>query len=100
MFSRLDYIQNKCTHHQYYEQFLNDNIVGFVRSAFPEGVLKGSKDPHFNDIDLYRWDRLAPVVISLCAPGIFKKITGSGNCSLSDTVCIAKTAAKRIRDGE
>src|SRR6478736_6838692 len=44
---------------QYYGQFVTPGCIAAVRQAFTLEELRRSIDPHLNDIELARWDRVA-----------------------------------------
>ena len=84
MYTRLDYINGKCYHDEYYSQFVNTEIIKIV-----ETMLKRIPDPK-----LHHWDRLD--ISEVINRDILFNLTGSRNYTLSDQVCIAKQAAKFI----
>jgi hypothetical protein len=93
MYTRKDYLDKKCTHRQYYAQFVDDNVKKRVFSLISLKKLLSAKDEYLNDIKLELWDR----VLSPLPTYIGDKIRDSGTFpSLSDCVCIAKEAAKQI----
>lgn len=96
MFTRADYMQNRCTHREYYVQFVSDGICNLVRLHIGEERIKSSTDPHFNDIPLRLWDSLDYSMRAMCASKL--REAGSAGMSLFDTVCIAKEAAQQIRE--
>lgn len=59
MYMRKDYLNGKCTHRQYYGQFVNEKIKNTIKSWLPE-LIKciDDGDIHFNNIKLIRWDCL------------------------------------------
>lgn len=81
-FTRKDRLENKCTHREYYAQFVTDRIKSLVKSQFGEQLFN-STDPHLNDIPLSKWDNLSGTVLR-------------SGFSLSDCVCTLKEAAKQI----
>lgn len=100
MISRSEYVAGNVSHDEYYGQFVTDALLQVVKSRFGE-ALQGSRDEHFNDIPLQRWDAVAEYLGDI-SPDIVRaiaKANGSGGISLSDKVCVLKRAAKRIRDG-
>lgn len=91
--TRQEYMSGQATHAQYYGQFATDAVTRFVVSAIGKKALRASKDPHMNDVPLARWDALHPALHSMCSARLAK--TGAtGGYSLSDSVCIAKQAAR------
>jgi len=97
MITRKEYMAGKFTHREYYGQFVTDAIKTLVRNHIGEQVIKRSEDPHLNDIPLRRWDNLHQAILSICGKAIAS--TTTGGIRLSDTVCIAKEAAKQIQIG-
>ena len=59
MFTREDYMGKVCTHQQYYSQFVTPGIIKLVKTHIGDKELLTSRNPHFNDIPLARWDRLS-----------------------------------------
>jgi hypothetical protein len=98
-FSRDDYMATppRCTHRQFYGQFVTPYVREFVRAHIGEARIKASTDEHFNDIPLHLWDRLDYNMRAMCE----QKLRDAGDFwSLSATVCIAKEAARQIKDGQ
>lgn len=92
MFTRADYIAGKCTHRQYYAQFVSDATKETVIRTFTIARLSASKDEHFNDIPLHKWD-MAPLI----GNGISAKLKAGGDwLSMATKVCILKEAARQI----
>ena len=83
-YSRKDYTSNVCTHRQYYAQFVTEQIINIVKMNIGLKTILNSTDRHMNDIALSKWDYLHGII--------------AGANSLSDTVCIAKEAARQIRE--
>ena len=96
-FTRQDYLDNQCSHREYYAQFINQGVKNRVQQALGLENIQKSTDPYFNDIPLMCWDQaMIPV------PGwIAIKMKELGDyATLSSAVCIAKEAAKQIKNGE
>ena len=94
MLTRQDYIDGKCTFDDYYGQFVTDTIRFIVEGTIGVERIMRSTDPHLNDISLYSWDRLEPLI----KPLIKEQMKKAGDhVALSSVVCVAKTAAKLIR---
>lgn len=94
MFTRKDYIDGNCTHHQYYEQLANESnartiLLDYAKMQPEELAEKLAQDQHLNNIPLHTWDTLG---VLLAAP--FEKYgdypTESGK------VCTLKAMAKII----
>lgn len=98
MITRQDYINKKATHEDYYSQFVDDSVLDTVKSFIGESVIKNSTDKHFNDIPLKEWDSLKPFILSSTGKSL-AKANGRGGVSLSDCVCVAKQAARIIKEG-
>ena len=105
--TRADYMENSSElHHAYYSQFVNNSIIGLVKSRIGVDRIKDSKNEWFNDIPLKEWDNLHN---SCCAMMNRKKALqavpikdkpGFFNWSLSDSVCTHKAAARIIKETE
>jgi hypothetical protein len=88
MYTRADYLEHKCTHEEYYSQFVTAGIMRLVTSTFGKERLQAAfdSDRHFNTIPLAQWDRIAPHVnVSLKPYGDYLTLSGQ--------VCILKQAA-------
>ena len=105
MYTRKDYMNNVCTHHEYYSQFVTPGVISLVKTHIGEQKLLTSTDPHFNDILLAKWDRLSEWTRSYintkqwatCEnPSLVAE--GKYPWSLSSNCCILKAAAKMIVD--
>ena len=83
-YTRQDYLDGKCTHREYYAQFVNGEVKRIVGDRIGMSKILASTDDNFTNVPLKYWDRLH---------GNF-----SGAKSLSDTVCIAKEAAQQLKD--
>lgn len=115
MIKRKDYLDGKYTHREYYDQFVNNEVVGRVLQHFGIDRLLASTDEHLNDIPIREWDRLAGFVwqrhggqeIAVVKPRTnldvlpidyeLLKAAGDG-ISNSTLVCIYKEAAKQIKE--
>ena len=93
MFTRQDYLNNNCTHQEYYNQFVNDDIKKIVLNHFGYNKIKKSysEDKNLNNIPLQSWDNLA---YFLNFREEFKKYGDFE--SLASKVCILKNAARQI----
>jgi len=103
--TRKQYLTNKVSHDQYYGQpaFCTPEVKSMVARAIGLKRILESTEPHFNDIPLRQWDDLHPAVILLVGNSLREAngtggIYGTGGISLSDTVCIAKAAARLIKE--
>jgi len=84
-YTRDDYMSGKCTHSEYYGQYVNTAVRGFVLNVIGEKMLRGSTDKNFNDIPLVMWDRMHPYLVRFAPDN-----------SLCASVCLAKEAARQI----
>lgn len=93
MFTRSQYLNKECTHDEYYGQLVTELTVHQVNRFIGSDRIKNSKDPHFNDIPLSEWDRVGALVNRPL------KLRDLGDyATISSGVCIAKAAARQIRD--
>lgn len=92
MKTRQDYINKKCTYEEYYAQFVNDNVKLMVKDHIGINVILNSKDEHFNDIPLKKWDLIG------LPYGIRDLLKEAGDFyTLAGQVCILKAAARQIK---
>lgn len=96
-FTRKQYLNKECSHNEYYGQFVSPGLVDMVSCMIGEGRIKRSSDPHFNDIPLRDWDSLNGLIREYCGRSI-AEANGTGGISLSDTVSVAKAAARQIKE--
>ena len=107
--TRAQYLNREVDHETYYDQFVNKAVRDTVSLCIGESRIKASTDEHFNDIPLENWDRMSfhklrdgtvvPAILPDWCLQAVSKANGSGGYSLSDVVCIAKAAARQIRNG-
>lgn len=104
IYNRKEYLNGEIHHREYYAQFVNANLRDYVRKSIGRKLIVESKDESFNDIPLDAWDSIAHTMRYLMNTEEFKYASDSKpgfiNWSLSDGICIAKTAASIIRDLE
>ena len=97
MFTRTDYLDGKCTHQQYYHQFVDERIKAIVLCRFDRETLAHhfAKDTFFNTINIRTWD-----VMSL--PGyVADKLKQAGDyLTLAGQVCVLKQAAREIVEND
>ena len=102
MFTRKDYMEGRCDHSTYYGQFVTESVRNRVAQEIGLERIKASKDPHFNDIPLGEWDRLIGWAGQRVLRPMFSDIPlskyGENNSCCTHT-CIAKEAARQLRDG-
>ena len=84
----------KTAHRAYYAQFVTP--AHFSRLKSLANRIKLSRDPHFNDIELRTWDRLA-VPIPAGSVSIMREC--GDYPTLAGAVCILKEAAQQIKEG-
>lgn len=97
MKSRKEYMKGEISHDEYYSQFVNDDIIDYVRRTIGEERIKESKDKYFNNIPLRLWDNMQGDIVMMCGRKL-KDVSNGGVVSLSDCVCVAKQAARMIKD--
>ena len=97
MFTHKDYvIERKCTHQQYYAQFVTEEIKMIVVLNFGLDTLKEAyqEDRTFNTIPLHRWDSLG---IFLNVPIMHDKFKQHQDfISQASIVCVLKEAARQV----
>jgi hypothetical protein len=86
-------MNNKCSHQQYYAQFVNDNVKLMVKDRIGLDIIQKSRDEHFNDIPLRLWDNCG-------LPYGIKDLLKQAKDwhSLSAQCCILKEAARQIKE--
>ena len=90
-FSRKDYMDKTCTHREYWSQFVGTPTRDRVLRVIGKDRLLASKDEHYNDIPLWRWDLIS------VEQGTRSALEARGDClSPSGVVCIAKEAARQL----
>jgi hypothetical protein len=96
MNTRQDYLNNKCTHREYYAQFVTPRIKDEVRKYFGVEQLKRAlaTDEHLNSIELHKWDALGGYPARRLSGAALKE-AGDGS-TMATTVCILKEAARQI----
>lgn len=94
MFSRKDYLGNKCSHREYYGQFVDEFTKVRVLNHINLERLKSSEDEHLNDIPLQTWDDIG---INLTRVDCLREAGDSH--SLAGAICINKEATRQILEG-
>lgn len=94
MITYKDYMDKKATHREFYGQFVTPAMIEQVVAYIGVSKLLASTDEHLNDISLGKWDGMHQWLVPYYAPAM-KKADPKGGVSLSDTVCVAKEAAKQ-----
>ncbi len=96
-FSRADYLARKCTHREYYSQFVSNSLVSQMASRFGKEHLKECflTDEHLNNIPLKIWDGLEMAYRS----AFYHNVKEAGDTySQSSGVCILKESAKQAAE--
>lgn len=94
MKTRQEYLDGKCTHEEYYNQFVDSRVKQIVLTRHTKEDLKKaySKDESLNSISIRVWDSLAE---NIRYKGPELKEVGD-YLTLSGSVCILKAAARQI----
>lgn len=106
MKTRKQYMDGTVSFDEYYGQFVNDEVLRAVKNGIGVDAIKASKNEHFNDIRLEKWDRLAGFHFigseMISRPhgvpwGMGPKLKEAGEgFSAATAVCILKQAARRL----
>lgn len=97
MRTRTDYLNGRCTHHEYYSQFVTQAVKDLVTEHIGGADFLSKKlveDPNLNNIPLDIWDQV--VTNHRWVGGINEQGNGKKIYSLSNGVCVLKTAARMI----
>jgi hypothetical protein len=101
---RARYMRHEITHHEYYGLLVDLLGEESLRATLPLQTTPEkwraliAEDEHLNNVSLRKWDQLDPYVRGLVRQTDAAErvaITGSNGWSLSDSVCVLKTAARR-----
>lgn len=100
---RKQYVAGEKTFDEFYGQFITPTIVQYVKTVIGEYRIKNSIDPHFNDIPLHKWDNMSNQIAQFIDRDLWRDAHEWDDpktypWSKSDGVCIAKTAARRIKN--
>lgn len=82
-------MDGKCTHREYYAQFVTPEIKVDILRIIGLKALMASTDPHLNDIQLGTWD-------GICSNAHHKMREAGDFLTMAGNVCIAKEAARQI----
>jgi len=93
-YTRRDYLYERCTHVEYYSQFLTDEVITYVDNAIGHERIINSEDESLSDIEIRHWDRIVYNLKPLVSDEIL--IEAQEGWSLMTGVCIAKQAARCI----
>ncbi len=91
-----DYIG--ATHREYFGQFVDENVMATVLNRIGLDKILNSTDKHMNDIPLKQWDMLHPWMLYYNQTAMEYLDKFNQGYSLSDTVCVAKEAARQIQE--
>lgn len=81
----------------YYGQFVNADVKRVVLNFIGVNRIMNSTDKHFNDIPLAMWDNLfGALKMSFLKKNM--EINNNNCVSLADIVCMAKEAARQIKE--
>lgn len=94
MINRSEYMARRVPHDGYYGQFVTLPVLQLVREHIGIASILCSQDEHFNDIALAHWDAIEPALRQLVS------LPPDETWSLSTSCCIAKSAARRIKESE
>lgn len=94
-FTRKEYMDHKCTHREYYGQYVSDSLKARVKDDIGLKRLIKSKDEYLNDIPLKLWDNI-PMPYSV--QDAMKK--NGDFLTQAGIVCIAKEAARQVIEYE
>ena len=98
METRKQYLDGKCSHREYYSQFVTAGVKSSVLSRVNKERLTNSTDKHLNDIPLSTWDGIGQLIRQEPS-GLSKRLEAAGDyCTQAGLVCIAKEAARQIAD--
>lgn len=91
MLTRQDYLNGKCTHSEYYAQFVTEGTKKMLISRFGIKKIKEAftENEHFNSIRLQEWDSMRPLMrVNMKDYGDYLTLAGSN--------CILREAARQI----
>jgi hypothetical protein len=107
LFTRADYMAKRCTHREYFAQFVTPAVRATVARVIGIDAIRNSKDPHFNDIPMKQWDSIWLCKTSTrglyisppASVAALLKQANEGN-SASTGTCILKEAARQLLESE
>ena len=94
-YTRIQRLNNACTHEQYFNQFVTPEVLSTVANRFSKASLIKAieADHHLNNIPLSKWDSVAFII----RPHVSHLLKDAGDFyTLAGGVCIAKAAARII----
>ena len=96
-FSRSEYLDGQVDHQKYYGQMVTQSIIQSVVSSIGVDKILDSKDEHFNDIPLSKWDKATRTFD-------VNRWPEGDSPSQAGLVCVAKAGAREFlriyQDGE
>jgi len=93
MKTRKEYLNGECTHREFWAQFVDKRVKAHVANYIGRDAIISSTDPHLNDIPIAKWDHVGRLLL---LPITFESV--GDYCTLSSLVCIAKEAARQIKE--
>ncbi len=98
MYTRNQYTSGQCSHNQYYDQFVTEQLKNAVSKYFTTAKLVKAydKDEYFNSISLKEWDKLS----YYCESSDMRKLYAASGEYVTQAVavCTLKQAAKHVVD--
>lgn len=93
VYLRKAYLNNQCTHEQYYSQFVTGFVKQYIQNIFGTQVLLDAyqADKNFNTIPLPKWELLARMfsfTYAMKEVGDYETLAGK--------VCVLKEVARQI----
>ena len=92
MLTRQQYINKECTYQEYYGQFVTEHIKRSILTVFTPAELKGSTDPHMNDLPRAKWDLL----VNSTQSSKLEQAQGT-KATQSDINSLVKEAARQLQ---
>lgn len=98
MFTRSQYMDNQCTHQEYYIQFATSGIKAFVKRNYTPKYIRScyEQDKHLNNLGgnwMQAFDSLTRSISGQIA-GVNKQLNGAPTYSLSDGTSAIKAYMK------
>jgi hypothetical protein len=97
MHTRTDYLEGRCSHREYYAQFVVASVVARVLRNIGLAALRASTDEHFNDIPLAKWDAILFPFPSYLGDMMRER---GDYPTMAGAVSICKEAARMLMDAE
>ena len=106
MFTRKDYLEQKCTHREYWAQFVTKSMRDMVQRNIGLERLQSSTNEYFSDVTTLRdWDAMKNATFTMLDQRKWRDIQypeytnpHSIGWSLSDNTCLLKEAARQLGD--